>query len=264
MTEHVDRKGRRVTFGTVAELYDRVRPTYPDAVFDDIAELAGLERGSRVVEIGPGPGKATSELVRRGYAVTGVELSADLAAIARRNVPDAEIVVADFEEWEPDAAGFDAICAFAAFHWISPELRYAKTARLLKPGGALAVVHGTHVLPTDGDPFFAEVQEAYDAAVPHPDNRAPGPPEEVGSQFGDEFLASGVFERVEERRHLQSLTFSADTFVGLLGTFSANLVLPPAQREELFRRVHARITARPSGIVTKHYLLELAVGYLPR
>jgi SAM-dependent methyltransferase len=261
--EHPDREQLRKTFGTVAALYDRARPDYPAAIFDDLAELAHLEPGSRVLEIGPGTGKATVELVRRGYAVTGIELSAGLAAFARRNVPDAEIEVGDFETWEPPQAGFDSILAFAAFHWIAPALRYAKTARLLRPGGALAVIHGPHVSPDDGDPFFAEVQDDYDAVVPHPDNRPPPSPWEVEG-WADEFRASGLFDSVEERKHLHPLTYTADEYVAVLGTFSDNLALPKAQREELFRRIHARIAARPSGTVTKHFLLVLTVGYRPR
>jgi SAM-dependent methyltransferase len=261
--EHHDRERLRTTFGSVAELYDRARPTYPAAVYDDLAELVGLEPGSRVLEIGPGTGKATEELVRRGYAVTGVELSPELAEVARRNVPAAEIEVGDFESWEPREAGFDAVTAFAAFHWIAPELRYAKPVRLLRPGGALAVVHGPHVLPEDGDPFFVEVQEDYDAVVPHPDNAPPGPPEEAEG-FTADFRASGEFDSVVERRHLHAITYTADEFVAVLGTFSDNLALPPEQREELFRRIHARISARPRGTVTKHHLLVLSVGYRPR
>jgi len=263
MPEHRDRERLRETFGSVAEQYDRARPEYPAAVFDDLAQLAALEPGSRVLEIGPGSGKATTELVRRGYAVTGVELSPELAAVAARNVPDAEIVVADFESWQPSEAGFDAIVAFTAFHWIAPELRYAKPARLLRPDGALAVVAGPHVLPEDGDQFFAEVQEDYDAVVPHPDNRPPRPPAEVEGWAGD-FEASGLFVNVEERRRLVTLTYTADEFVDVLGTFSDNLVLPEQQREELFRRIHARVAVRPSGTVTSHHLLTLTVGYRPR
>jgi SAM-dependent methyltransferase len=262
--EHRDRERLRETFGSVAELYDRARPTYPAVVFDDLAELASLEPGSRVLEIGPGTGKATAELVRRGYAVTGIELSANLAGIARRNVPEAEIVVADFEHWEPREAGFDAIVAFAAFHWIAPELRYTKPARLLRPGGVLAVIHGPHVLPEDGDPFFLEVQEDYDAVVPHPDNGPPKAPEAIDSRWADEFRASGEFDLVEERRHLHPLTYTADEFVAVLGTYSENVALPAEQREELFRRIHARIEARPRGRVTEHRLLFLTAGYRPK
>ena len=263
MPEHRDRERLRETFGSVAEQYDRARPEYPAAVFDDLAELAGLQPDSRVLEIGPGSGKATAELARRGYAVTGIELSADLAEIAARNVREAEIVVADFETWQPGAAGFDAVVAFTAFHWIAPDLRYAKPARLLRPGGALGVVAGPHVLPPNGDPFFAEVQEDYDAVVPHPDNRPPRLPDEVEG-WAAEFESSGLFANVVERRRLVELTYTADEFVDVLGTFSDNLALPEEQREKLFRRIHARIAARPRGTVTKHHLLTLTVGYRPR
>jgi SAM-dependent methyltransferase len=262
--EHPDRERLRETFGSVAELYDRARPEYPAAVFDDLEELAGLESGSRVLEIGPGTGKATIELARRGYAVTGVELSPELAEVARRNVPDAELIVADFESWEPEEPGFDAVTAFTAFHWIAPDLRCAKPARLLRPGGALAVVTGRHVLPPDGDSFFAEVQEDYDAVRPHPDNRPPPPPEEVDDwTAATDLEGSGLFVDVVERRHLVTLTYTADSYVAVLGTFSDNLALPEEQRDELFRRIHARIAARREGTVTKHHLLVLTVGTRP-
>ncbi len=260
MPRHRDRERLRRTFGSVAEQYDRARPGYPAAIFDDLAELAGLREGARVVEVGPGTGKATVELMRRGYDVTGVELSPDLAEVARRNAPGAEIVVTEFETWEPEEAGFDAVVALAAYHWIDPAVRYAKPASLLKPGGALAVVHGWHVLPPDGDTFWAEVQEDYDAVVPHPDNRPPDAPDEIHSEWGDEFRESGVFARVEERRHLQLLPYTADEYVDVLGTFSENLAMPAAERNELFSRIHARIAARPGGVVTKHFLLVLTVG----
>jgi SAM-dependent methyltransferase len=262
--EHHDRERLRHTFGSVAELYDRARPEYPDEVFDDLAALGGLEPGARVLEIGPGSGQATRELARRGYAVTGVELSPELAAAASRNVPAAEIEVGDFERWEPEEVDFDAIAVFNAFHWLAPELRYTRTARLLRPGGALAVVFGVHVLPANGDPFFAEVQEDYDAVVPHPDNKAPPAPEQIEGWWADEFRGSGFFDTVEERRHLQPITYTADKYVAVLGTFSDNLALPEEQRNELFRRIHARISARPGGTVTKHQLLLVTVGQRPR
>jgi SAM-dependent methyltransferase len=261
MPEHRDRVRLRETFGSVAEQYDRARPTYPAAVFDKLADLARLGPGSRVLEIGPGTGKATGELVRRGYAVTGVELSSELAAIARRNVPQAEIDVADFETWEPREAGFDAVVAFSAFHWIAPELRYAKPAQLLRPDGALGVVGAPHVRLAWDDSFWAEVQEDYDAVVPHPSGPPPAPEEVVG--WVGEFEASGLFENVTEHEEVVALTYTADTYIELLGTFSDNLALPEEQRAELFRRIHERVEAQPGSTVTKRHLVSLTVGYRP-
>ncbi len=79
------------------------------------------------------------------------------------------------------------------------------------------------------DPFWAEVQEDYDAVVPHPDNGPPPEPEEVEG-WADEFRASGFFDIVEERRHLFPITYTAESYVAVLGTFSDNLVLPAEQR----------------------------------
>ncbi|HZC29448.1 MAG TPA: class I SAM-dependent methyltransferase, partial [Gaiellaceae bacterium] len=131
----------RATFDEDAERYDRARPGYPAELFDDLAALAGLRPGDRVLEIGPGTGQATVPLARRGYRIVAVELGTGLAAVARRNLaafPDVEVVNAAFEDWPLPAEPFDAVVAATAFHWIDPDVRLARTAQTLRPGGALA------------------------------------------------------------------------------------------------------------------------------
>ena len=265
MAEHPDRERLRTTFETVAERYDAARPTYPEALFDDLVELADLPAAGHVLEIGPGTGKASVALAGRGYSLLGVELGPQLAGVARANLapfPKARIVLADFDEWDPlePELGFDAVVAFTAFHWISPHLRYAKPARLLRKGGALAVVETKHVLPAGADPFWTDVQADYDAVVPHPDNSPPPPPEEVGDRR-EEIEASGLYRDVEVRRHLWDVEYDPDEYVAVLGTYSAHLALPEARRDELFARIQARIAAQ--GRVTKTYLATLNVARKP-
>ena len=176
-----EREFRRATFDSVAEQYDAARPTYPEALLDDLVELTQIPEGGRLLEIGPGTGKASVALAGRGFELLGVELGEGLASVARRRLaafPAAEIVIADFEQWEPEHAEFDAVVAFTSLHWIAPGLRYTKTSRLLRPGGALAVVQPEQVLLPGVDVrFWNRVQEIYDAVVPHPDNRLPPTPE---------------------------------------------------------------------------------------
>lgn len=258
-----DRRTRhRTTFDEIPELYDRARPAYPSELFDDLVELAGLSERARLLEIGCGPGLATVPLAERGLHIVCVELGAHLAAVARRNLapfPHVEVVNADFEAWEPARADFDAVVAFTAIHWIDPEVRYAKPARLLRPGGALCVVATHHVRVAGGDPFWADVQEDYDAVVPSDENRPPPYPHEI-FDLRPEVEAGGLFRNVAERRYRWDETYTAETYIAVIDTYSANRVLEPATRRLLYDRIQRRIEARPERAVRKPYVVTLNVA----
>jgi SAM-dependent methyltransferase len=268
----VRREALRTTFEQVPELYDRARPGYPPEVLDGLVALAGLRAEARLVEIGCGTGQATRPLAERGYAITCVELGERLAALARRKLAglaSVEVINANFETWQPDRSRFDAVVAFSAFHWIAPDLRYTKAAELLRERGKLAVVSVAHVLPRDGDRFFVEVQEDYDAVVPDaPDTKAgvggPPAPEAVAElserTLDAEVEASGLFRSVGARRHLWDVTYAADEYVAVLDTYSGHRALDEDTRDELFGRVRRRIDARPGRTVRKTYLAMLYVA----
>jgi len=154
---------------------------------------------------------------------------------------------------------FDAVVAFSAFHWIDPDLRYARPAELLREGGALAVVATKHVLGDGGDTFFVDVQEDYDAIVPSDDNRPPGPPAAV-PDGSEEIEASGLFGEVHGRRYLWDVTYTADDYIAVLDTYSGHRALAPERRRRLYARIRRRIGARPEGTVRKTHLFTLAVG----
>src|SRR4029078_8183708 len=96
----------REGFDEVAELYDRVRPGYPDDLFDELA--AALPRSPVVVEVGPGTGQATKRPVARGASVTAVELGARLGAVLARNLPTVDVVIGPFENVELARGARDA------------------------------------------------------------------------------------------------------------------------------------------------------------
>lgn len=253
----MSRQRLRTTFDEVAELYDRVRPRYPAELFDDLGRW--IPPGARVLEIGPGTGQATAALAERGYEVVAVELGPRLTEIARARVPAARVVRADFETWEPERGDFDAVVSFSAFHWIDARLRYAKPLRLLRARGALAIVETQHV--RDDDPFWLDVQEDYDAVVPDPAN-APSPlPEEVGDLRGE--LEAHGYVDVAARRHLRTVTYTADEYRALLASYSPNIARDADTTRRLLDRVHARIAARPGGHIAKPYLFVLSVGRAP-
>jgi SAM-dependent methyltransferase len=166
----IDRMGEtreplRRTFDKAADLYEAARPAYPEELFDDLVALAELEPGARLLEIGCATGKATRPLLERGCSVVCLEMGANLAERARANLAGlpVEIQVGTFEGWEGEPEAFELVYAATAWHWIDPAIRYRKAHRLLRLGGHLAFWSARHAFPAGFDPFFAEIQEVYDA-----------------------------------------------------------------------------------------------------
>jgi SAM-dependent methyltransferase len=264
----VDFEGRtllRTTFDGVAGDYERVRPTYPEEVFDDLAELAGLVPGARVVEIGCGTGQATLPLARRGFAVAAVELGEELAACTRARLaafPAVEVVTTSFEDWRPESTGFDAVVSFAAFHWLDPEVRFSKAASLLAEGGALAVFDWEDTLSDEGDDFFVAVEDDYAAVVPEWKTSPPRAPTRIVDWLTADIEDSGAFGPVAARRYVWSVTYRAADYVDFLQTRSGYRYLEDAKRRELFDRIRRRIEARPAQLVRKEFLGLLAIARL--
>ncbi|MEU9173538.1 class I SAM-dependent methyltransferase [Streptomyces sp. NPDC048420] len=89
------------------------------------------------VNVGAGTGIAGLAFRARGCRVLGVEPDARMAAFARRH--GLAVEVARFEEWEPAGRTFDAVVAGTVWHWVDPVAGADRAARVLRPGGRLAL-----------------------------------------------------------------------------------------------------------------------------
>jgi SAM-dependent methyltransferase len=259
-----DRERRRSTFDEAAELYDRTRPGYPAALFEDLARLAGVGPGCRVLEVGPGTGQATVPLAERGCRIVAVELGEHLAAVARRRLarfPAVQVVTAAFEDWPLPAEPFDLVLAATAFHWIDPAVRVAKAADALRPGGALATIATHHI--AGGDlAFFDEAQACYerwDPETPPGGARLPSAAEVPSSS--EELDRSGRFGPAVFRRYEWERSYSTAGYRGLLLTYSGHRALRPAAQAGLLDCIAALMDAGFGGRITKRYLTELRVAH---
>jgi SAM-dependent methyltransferase len=255
----------RETFEEAPELYDRVRPGYPDQLFDDLARLGSLVPGSRVLELGCGTGQATVSLARRGYRVVAVELGAGLADVARRKLarfPAVRVVNAAFEAWPLPAEPFDVVFAATSFHWIDRAVRVTKSIEALRPGGALAVV-STHHVAGGAEQFFADAQRCYERWDPE---TPPGPlrlPAAADVPCDREELeASARVGRMVFRRYERELTYSASEYRDLLLSYSGHRAMEPDAQRGLLSCLVRLIDERYGGQIAKRYMNELAVAYV--
>ena len=243
------------TFEQAAALYQRARPEYPTELYERLIAVSGIAAGARLLEIGCATGKATLPLARRGFHITCLEPGPSLAAAASENLAgfDADVVETTFEAWDAGAARFALVYAATAWHWLDPDVRYAKAAAVLEPGGHLATWSGVHVLPEGGDPFFDEIQAVYDEIG---ESIPPGTPVPRPQRLADdraEIEASGCFAVVDIQQYDWETTYDAEGYIDLLRTFSGHIAMESWQRERLFGEIRRRLAARADGRVRRHW-----------
>ena len=258
-----DRRQLRRTFDTAARLYQQARPQYPAELLDALERLAGLRPGDRLLEIGCATGTATAPLARRGFRITAVELGAHLAELARRRLAGlgaVEVIEADFETWQPAWPRFDLVFAATAWHWIDPARRYQRAWELLRPGGHLAFWSALQVVPEGGDPFFDDIQDAYNAiSEGRPAEwRGPGPGELRDERA--EMTEAGLFGAPVIRHFDWEIRYTAAEYLALLSTFSSHIAMSAGQREHLYGEITRRLAERPGGQVRHHWGAALHVA----
>ena len=236
----------RAGFDEVAELYDKVRPGFPDELFDQLA--AALPPSPLVVEVGPGTGQATRGLVARGARVTAVELGPHLAAVLARNLPTVDIVVGPFEDVDLVPGSFDAVVAANSYHWVAREARMTKPAALVHPGGYLALMALNQIASPADRGFFDDVHHVF-SRHGLPGTHEPVPThEELVPSFVDEIVASPDFEEPSIHRYRWDQRYTAGGYTELKRTDSnTRAMADPNAREAMLAEVEDLIDTRYDG-----------------
>jgi SAM-dependent methyltransferase len=222
----------RWVFNRMADVYD-ARPPYPTALIDALATLAGPP-GARVADLGAGTGHLALPLAARGYDVTAVEPAREMlerlraTAAARGLALRAAHATAEALPVEPRA--LDLVVVADALHFLDAQLVGEEIARVLKRGGALAVV--TSAL---GDtPYMRAVRAIIDESVPRRPRALVGHLVQVSSTtevpFGDQrvFHDETPVDHPTLERILRSISF-----------------IGPAMNPARFAAFRARVHALP-------------------
>ncbi len=128
-----------VDFGRTTADYCRFRAGFPAEFFARIESLGLAGRGSRVLDLGTGPGTIALNLARRGARVTALDPALPMleatAAQARAEKLEIATIEGKAESTELPAAQFDLVIAGQCWHWFDRPRAAAEVRRLLVPAG---------------------------------------------------------------------------------------------------------------------------------
>ena len=132
-----------------------------------VKELAHLETGAKVLDLGCGPGILLGELADAGCEVYGVDSARQMLALAEKRVPSAHLNLADLRDELPSewGSGYRAIISAYAIHHIDDADKVALIRRLLgllEPGGAVLIGDVAFQSAADRDAARAAAGDSWD------------------------------------------------------------------------------------------------------
>jgi SAM-dependent methyltransferase len=252
-------KARRATsFDTIARQYDQTRPAYPDALIDYLLDAAAVPDDGRILEVGPGTGKATTLFARRGCHITGLEPGVKMAEIARENCsefPDVQIETVSFEDWNPNGHRFNLLTAAQSFHWIDLDTGFQKAADVLTEDGAIGLFWNRH---NESETSYGIFNDLYKTYVPELWNSyaALGGYDEWIERWQTNIDSSRCFTPCEISTFNWEQSYTSEEYPQLLGTYSDHIALSDDQRTRLFDAVRDKIDSM-GGSFVKHYTAVL-------
>ena len=227
---------RRNWYTPVVEAYNRVRPSYPEALCDRVIELTQLPPDAAILELGCGTGKATVTFAQKGYNLLCIEPSEAACQLAKQNCapyPKVKIANTTFEEWELEAQRFNAVLAATSIHWITPEIVYPKAAKSLQKNGYLILLWNmTAQLPYKVCQSLQEAYQKYAPSLGKYEDRATQT--QSLNKFGQMVTDSGQFDSLVSEQIAREVTYSIDDYLLLLNTYSPYMALQPQRRDDLF------------------------------
>jgi SAM-dependent methyltransferase len=249
-----------VAFDSVPDVYDRIRPRYPARLFDDLFAL--LPARPRILEVGPGTGQATRDLLRQGATVHAIEIGPAMARKLQEVLPssDLTVIVGEFERVPDVDEQYDAVVSATAYHWIDSKAQLDRPARLLKPGGVVAVVDLVQVRSTDDHGFFDAAQEIYER---HGEGHT-GPPaplrNEIDPPMRQPLERDPRFAGLKVRQYDWNQTYSAAEYRQLMLSYSTTQTMESVARAMLLDDIEAFVNQRFNGVVTRPAVVTLTTA----
>jgi ubiquinone/menaquinone biosynthesis C-methylase UbiE len=251
--ERSKRRHQRTLFDSVAQLYEASRLGYPSGIVEFAVATAAVGPGSEVLEVGCGTGQLTESLARHGFRLTAIDIGPSMVAAARRRLDGSAVSyrVSSFEDFAAAEASFDLIVSGTAFHWVDPEVMFRKPARLLRPGGWLALLETGERYD---DPFRTALLGMW-AARGGEGGALVRRPHFAGTEV---ITGTGLFETAIHQAHTQRIVRPAETVVGVENTRATSLNWPDDVRRDFTEELRHHLRLQTAVHLTQETFLTMA------
>jgi len=251
-----DLEQRKHWYSPAAEAYNKARPRYPNELIDRVFEVAKLSSNSTILEVGCGPATATTSFATLGCRMVCLEPNPDFCQLAQQNCepyPNVEIQNLSFEEWELEAGKFDAVLAASSFHWIHPDVSYAKAADALGEDGYLILLWNKELQPQYE--VYQELSKIYQVHAPYLDRYQDRDTQaEILRVLGQIVTDSGKFKDLVSGQIECFVSYTTEQYLMLLNTYSPYLKLDPQCKQTLFEQLRLKIEQDFGGNLQLSYL----------
>lgn len=248
------------TFDNQILSYEKVRPTYPAELYDDIFSYCPIGSDSKVLEIGIGTGKATAPFLEKQCRLVALEPGENLAAFSAekfKEYPNFSLHNQMLQDYSGTPDTFDLIYAATSFHWIPEEYGYKRVSELLKKGGAFARFAYHASKDREREAMTFEIQECYRKYMNS--SKEPKPYCEEDARRLAEVAKKYGFVDTEYKMYQWTRDFSAEDYMEVLKTYPDHMALEPTVREKLFQGIHKAIE-RNGGVITVYYTMDLQLA----
>jgi ubiquinone/menaquinone biosynthesis C-methylase UbiE len=218
-------------FRTDADQYDRHRPEWPDAAIDRVMEHLGTGPEGVVLDLAAGTGKLTRRLLPRVSRVIAVEPLDGMRRLLEESVPEAEALPGTADAIPLADGTVDAVFVAEAFHWFATGEAVAEIARVLRPGGGLAIMWNIHQF--GDEPWTATVGEVFGEFLP----RAGDAARRDRREHWEDAFDGAPFEPLEYFGVPNEQHTDLDGFIAHVRTWSHTRALDDATREEFVARL---------------------------
>lgn len=216
-------------FGPAAADYELARPSYPPEALDVVVRELGVGPGARVLDLAAGTGKLTRLLAATGAAVTAVEPVPGMRARIEATSPDVTAVDGTAEDIPFPDASFDVVTVAQAFHWFEPAPALAEIARVLRPGGGLALIWNVRDERVPWVSDFTELVVEVGGGRPYSSYRVATAEDAVAGPLRD-VPESGAFDALHLARFRNDIPATIDEVVDRAASTSFIAALPEAER----------------------------------